>query len=62
MIEDSVERVVAATGCDSAALLLYEGRTLDEVAEHLSHADSGFTARTSATSCATPRTAAHHDH
>ncbi|MGI8478383.1 MAG: hypothetical protein ACR2M2_00745 [Gaiellaceae bacterium] len=27
-------------------LLLYEGRTLNEVAEHLGHADPGFTART----------------
>jgi len=29
-----------------ATLLLYEGRTLNEVAERLGHADSGFTART----------------
>jgi len=29
-----------------ATLLLYEGRTLNEVAEHLGHADPGFTART----------------
>jgi hypothetical protein len=29
-----------------ATLLLYDGRTLDEVAEHLGHADPGFTART----------------
>jgi hypothetical protein len=29
-----------------AALLLYEGRTLHQVAEHLGHADPGFTART----------------
>ena len=29
-----------------ATLLLYEGRTLNEVAEHLGDADSGFTART----------------
>jgi integrase len=29
-----------------ATLLLYEGRTLNEVAEHLGHADAGFTART----------------
>ena len=29
-----------------ATLLLYEGRTLKEVAEHLGHADPGFTART----------------
>ena len=28
-----------------ATLLLYEGRTLNEVAEHLGHADPGFTAR-----------------
>jgi integrase len=29
-----------------ATLLLYEGRTLTEIAEHLGHADPGFTART----------------
>ena len=29
-----------------ATLLLYEARTLNEVAEHLGHADPGFTART----------------
>ena len=29
-----------------ATLLLYEGRTFNEVAEHLGHADPGFTART----------------
>jgi hypothetical protein len=29
-----------------ATLLLYEGRTLNEVAEHLGHGDPGFTART----------------
>jgi hypothetical protein len=29
-----------------ATLLLYEGHTLNEVAEHLGHADPGFTART----------------
>ena len=29
-----------------ATLLLYEGRTVNEVAEHLGHADPGFTART----------------
>jgi integrase len=29
-----------------ATLLLYEGRTLNEVAEHLGHADPGLTART----------------
>jgi integrase len=29
-----------------ATLLMYEGRTLNEVAEHLGHADPGFTART----------------
>jgi hypothetical protein len=29
-----------------ATLLLYEGRTLNEVAEHVGHADPGFTART----------------
>jgi integrase len=29
-----------------ATLLLYEGRTLNEVAEHLGHSDPGFTART----------------
>ena len=29
-----------------ATLLPYEGRTLNEVAEHLGHADPGFTART----------------
>lgn len=29
-----------------ATLLLYEGLTLNEVAEHLGHADPGFTART----------------
>ena len=29
-----------------ATLLLYEGRALNEVAEHLGHADPGFTART----------------
>jgi integrase len=29
-----------------ATLLLYEGRPLNEVAEHLGHADPGFTART----------------
>jgi integrase len=29
-----------------ATLQLYEGRTLNEVAEHLGHADPGFTART----------------
>ena len=29
-----------------ATLLLHEGRTLNEVAEHLGHADPGFTART----------------
>ncbi len=29
-----------------ATLLLYEGRTLSEAAEHLGHADPGFTART----------------
>jgi integrase len=29
-----------------ATLLLYEGRTINEVAEHLGHADPGFTART----------------
>src|SRR4051812_42012222 len=29
-----------------ATLLLYEGRTLNEVAEHLGHVDPGFTART----------------
>jgi integrase len=29
-----------------ATLLLYAGRTLNEVAEHLGHADPGFTART----------------
>jgi integrase len=29
-----------------ATLLLYDGRTLNEVAEHLGHADPGFTART----------------
>jgi hypothetical protein len=28
-----------------ATLLIYEGRTLNEVAEHLGHADPGFTAR-----------------
>jgi hypothetical protein len=28
------------------ALLIYEGRTVNEVAEHLGHADPGFTART----------------
>ena len=29
-----------------ATLLLYEGRTVNEVADHLGHADPGFTART----------------
>jgi integrase len=29
-----------------ATLLIYEGRTVDEVADHLGHADPGFTART----------------
>jgi integrase len=29
-----------------ATLLIYEGRTINEVAEHLGHADPGFTART----------------
>ena len=29
-----------------ATLLVYESRTLNEVAEHLGHADPGFTART----------------
>jgi integrase len=29
-----------------ATLLLYEGRTINEVAEHLGHTDPGFTART----------------
>ena len=29
-----------------ATLLIYEGRTLNEVARHLGHADPGFTART----------------
>jgi integrase len=28
-----------------ATLLVYEGRTLNEVAEHLGHADPSFTAR-----------------
>lgn len=29
-----------------ATLLIYEGRTVNEIAEHLGHADPGFTART----------------
>jgi hypothetical protein len=29
-----------------ATLLIYEGRTVNEVADHLGHADPGFTART----------------
>jgi integrase len=29
-----------------ATLLIYEGRTVNEVARHLEHADPGFTART----------------
>jgi integrase len=29
-----------------ATLMIYEGRTINEVAEHLGHADPGFTART----------------
>jgi len=48
-----------------AKLLLYEGRTLNEVAEHLGHADPGFTARTYAhvmRDAARRRiTGAHHD-
>src|SRR5207302_7023076 len=31
-----------------ATLLLYEGRTVNEVVDHLGHADPGFTARTRA--------------
>jgi integrase len=30
----------------AATLLIYAGRTINEVAEHLGHADPGFTART----------------
>ncbi len=38
------EATASAHPC--ATLLLYEGRTLNEVAERLGHADPGFTART----------------
>jgi integrase len=45
-----------------ATLLLYEGRTLNEVAEHVGHADPGFTDRTYAHVMRRPTAAAHHDH
>ena len=41
-----------------ATLLLYEGRPLNEVAEHLGYADPGFTARTCAHVMRDPRAGA----